>query len=53
MYFVYVLAAFNLAVKVRWPFAKTVGVLLSGTIPLLGIIVEHFQTKDVKARFGL
>ena len=47
------MAAFNLAVKVRWPFAKTVGVLLSGTIPLLGIIVEHFQTKDVKARFGL
>jgi hypothetical protein len=28
-------------------------VLLAGTIPLLGIIVEHFQTKDVKARFGL
>ena len=53
VYFVYVMAAFNLAVKVRWPLAKTVGVLLSGTIPLLGIIVEHFQTKDVKARFGL
>jgi integral membrane protein len=49
----WVLAAFNLAVKVRWPIAKTVGVLLAGTIPLLGIIVEHFQTKDVKARFGL
>ena len=25
----------------------------AGTIPLLGIIVEHFQTKDVKARFGV
>ena len=53
VYFVYVLAAFNLAIKVRWPIGKTVGVLLAGTIPLLGIIVEHFQTKDVKARFGL
>src|SRR5271166_4304224 len=53
VYFVYVLAAFNLAIKVRWPVAKTIGVLLAGTIPLLGIIVEHFQTKDVKARFGL
>jgi len=53
VYFVYVLAAFNLAVKVRWPIAKTIGVLLAGTIPLLGIIVEHFQTKDVKARFAL
>jgi hypothetical protein len=47
------LAAFNLAVKVRWPIGKTIGVLLAGTIPLVGIIVEHFQTKDVKDRFAL
>lgn len=53
VYFVYVLAAFNLAIKVRWPILKTVGVLLAGTIPLLGVVVEHFQTKDIKARFGL
>jgi integral membrane protein len=53
VYFVYVLAAFNLAIKVRWPIAKTVGVLLAGTIPLLGIIVEHFQTRAVKQHFGL
>ena len=45
VYFIYVLAAFNLAIKVRWPIAKTIGVLLAGTIPLLGIIVEHFQTQ--------
>src|ERR1700685_3540209 len=53
VYFAYVLAAFNLAVRVRWPIGKTIGVLLAGTIPLLGIIVEHFQTRDVKARFNL
>jgi integral membrane protein len=53
VYFIYVLAAFNLAVKVRWPIGKTLGVLLAGTIPLLGIIVEHFQTRDVKVRFGI
>jgi integral membrane protein len=53
VYFIYVLAAFNLAVKVRWPIFKTIGVLLAGTIPLLGIIVEHFQTKDIKARFAV
>lgn len=51
VYFVYVLAAFNLAIKVRWPIGKTIGVLLAGTIPLLGIIVEHRQTKEVKANF--
>lgn len=52
-YFIYVLVAFSLAIKVRWPIGKTVGVLLSGTVPLLGIIVEHFQTRNVKAQFGL
>ena len=53
VYFVYLLFTANLAVKVRWPIAKTVGVLLAGTIPLVGIIVEHFQTRDIKAKFGL
>jgi integral membrane protein len=53
VYFVYLLFAANLAVKVRWPIGKTIGVLLAGTIPLLGIIVEHFQTKQIKAQFGL
>lgn len=52
-YFVYVLVAFDLAIKVRWPLGKTVGVLLAGTIPLVGVIVEHFQTRDVTAQFGL
>ena len=53
VYFAYLLATFNLAVKVRWPLGKTIGVLLSGTIPLLGIIVEHFQTRNIKAQFNL
>ncbi|HET9874570.1 MAG TPA: DUF3817 domain-containing protein [Mycobacterium sp.] len=53
VYFVYLLATFNLAVKVRWPIGKTIGVLLAGTIPLLGIIVEHYQTRNIKAQFAL
>ena len=28
-------------------------VAMAGTIPLLGIIVEHFQTRDIKAKFGI
>jgi hypothetical protein len=47
------LAAFNLAVKVRWPIGKTVGVLLAGTIPLVGVVVEHFQTRNIKAQRNL
>ncbi len=53
VYFVYLLFTANLAVKVRWPIGKTVGVLLAGTIPLVGIIVEHFQTQSIKAQFGV
>ena len=53
VYFVYLLFAANLAVKVRWPIAKTVGILLAGTVPLLGIIVEQVQTREVKERFNL
>lgn len=53
VYFAYLLATFNLAVKVRWPLGKTIGVLLVSTIPLLGIIVEHFQSRNIKAQFNL
>jgi integral membrane protein len=53
VYFIYLIATANLAVKVRWPIAKTVGVLLAGTIPLVGIIVEHFQTADIRTRFNV
>lgn len=53
VYFVYLLATLNLAVKVRWPLWTTVGTLLAGTVPLLGIILEHFRTKQVKAQFNL
>jgi len=53
VYFSYLLFTANLAVKVRWPIGLTVGVLLAGTIPLVGIIVEHFRTRDIKQKFGL
>ena len=53
VYFVYLLFTANLAVKVRWPIAKTIGVLLAGTIPLLGIVVEQVQTREIKERFNL
>lgn len=53
VYFIYLIFAANLAVKVRWPIGTTIGVLLAGTIPLLGIVVEHFQTKKIKAQFGM
>ncbi|KUI11391.1 hypothetical protein AU193_12465 [Mycobacterium sp. GA-1285] len=53
VYFVYLLFTANLAVKVRWPIGKTIGVLFAGTIPLVGIIVEQVQTREIKDRYGL
>ncbi|MDT5093477.1 MAG: hypothetical protein QOH60_2840 [Mycobacterium sp.] len=53
IYIVYLLATLDLAVKVRWNAWTTLGTLLAGTIPLLGIILEHFRTKQVKEQFGL
>ena len=53
VYFVYMLAAFNLAIKVRWPIGKTIGILLAGTVPILGIVVEQRQTREIKERFEL
>ncbi len=53
LYFAYLLATASLAVKVRWPIGKTIGVLLAGTIPLVGIVVEHFQTQEIKERFAV
>ena len=53
VYLIYLLATLNLAVRARWPLWTWVSTMLAGTIPLLGIIVEHFRTREVKARFGL
>ncbi len=53
VYFAYLLATFNLAIKVRWPVGKTVGTLLAGTVPLLGLVVEHYRTGEIKDRFGI
>ena len=37
-------------VRGRW---TTIGTLLAGTIPLVGVILEHFRTKQVNEKFDL
>lgn len=53
IYFVYLIFTTDLAVKARWPWPRTLGTLLAGTIPLLGFVVEHQRTKQVKEQFSL
>jgi hypothetical protein len=48
----YLLATLNFAVKVRWPWT-TFGTLLAGTIPRLGVILQHLRTKQVNEKFDL
>jgi hypothetical protein len=47
----YLLTTLNLAVKVRWPVWITIGTLLAGAIPLLGVTLEHFRIKQVSEKF--
>ena len=53
LYMLYVFFTLDLAIKARWPLGKAGGIILAGTVPLLGVIVEHFETLELKKRFEL
>ncbi|WP_076482953.1 DUF3817 domain-containing protein [Williamsia sterculiae] len=53
VYFVYLIMAIDLGIRVRWPAAKFVVTLIAGTIPFLSFYVEHIRTREVKAQYGL
>jgi integral membrane protein len=53
VYFVYLIMAVDLAIKVRWSAGKIIWTALAGTIPFLSFVVEHQRTKEVKAQFGI
>jgi len=53
VYFVYLIVTIDLAVKVRWPAARTVGTLLAGTIPFLSFVIEHRRTAQIKRDFAV
>ncbi|ASU81952.1 DUF3817 domain-containing protein [Nocardiopsis gilva YIM 90087] len=49
IYMLYVLVVVWLAMDRRWSAGRTVGVALAGTIPFLGLILEHRLAKAEKA----
>ena len=53
VYFVYLIMALDLAIKVRWPVGKAVFTLLAGTIPFLSNYVEHVRTREIKSEFAV
>jgi integral membrane protein len=53
LYMVYLVCAFDLAVRARWPFIRTVLVLLAGTVPVMSFIAERKATGWIKQRTAL
>jgi integral membrane protein len=45
LYIVYLMVAFDLALRRRWPIWKALLVLGAGTVPLLSFIVERWVTR--------
>ncbi len=48
IYMIYLVAAFDLAVRAKWPFVRTVLVLLAGTIPGMSFVAERKATAWVR-----
>lgn len=46
LYIVYLLVAFDLAVRRRWSIGKSVLVLGAGTVPFLSFVVERWVTRN-------
>ena len=53
LYAVYLLAAFDLALRARWRALSTLGVLLAGTVPFLSFVVELRVTRRTRAGLPL
>jgi len=51
-YMVYLVCAFDLSLKCKWPPLYTLGVLLSGTIPFLSFYTERKVTHRVTAQLA-
>jgi integral membrane protein len=48
LYAVYLLAAFDLALRARWGMLRTLLVLLAGTIPFLSFVAERNVTRRMR-----
>ena len=49
LYMVYLVAVVDLSRRAGWSLARTVGVMLAGTVPVLSFVVERRVTQDLRA----
>lgn len=52
LYMVYLAVTLDLALRVRWPVLKIIGVMLAGTVPFLSFVIERRIHRQVLARIG-
>ncbi|CAL9433729.1 DUF3817 domain-containing protein [Streptomyces sp. Tu 3180] len=50
LYVVYLIFAFDLGAKAKWPVAKQLWVLLAGTIPTAAFFVERRISRELEAK---
>ncbi len=48
LYMVYLVTAFDLAVRAKWPFVRTLLVLLAGTVPVMSFVAERKVTRWIR-----
>ncbi|MHC5905455.1 DUF3817 domain-containing protein [Streptomyces sp. S6] len=51
LYIVYLVFAFDLGSKAKWPVKKQLWVLLAGTIPTAAFFVERKVSRELESRF--
>lgn len=52
LYIIYVIAALDLSMKLRWPLTRTILICLAGTIPFLSFVAERKVTHEVEQRLS-
>ena len=50
VYMVYLVIAFDLSVRAKWTFTRTLVVLLAGTIPVMSFVAERKVTSWIRQR---
>ncbi len=44
---IYLIATFNLSIKLKWPIGKMLVIMLAGTVPLMSFVAERKVSKEV------
>ena len=52
-YIIYLFMTLDLAIKARWPAARTLFTALAGTVPFLSFWFEHKRTLDVRCEYAV